>query len=124
MMTSRLLTVFIAFSFVFTGLPGGAVAQQTTGTIAGRVLDPSGAVVPNAVVVVRSARGEVTSSTTDAAGRFAVPAVAAGKAEVTVDGAGFSPVVREATVVAGQQTRVDVGLELGVLTESVRVVPE
>ncbi len=117
------LPVFLWIAFVSSP----AIAQPATpptGSVAGRVLDPSGAVVPNAVVVVRSARGDVTSTTTDSAGRFGVPALEAGKAELTIEGSGFTTAVVEATITAGTETRVDVGLEIGGLTESVRVVPE
>jgi Fe(3+) dicitrate transport protein len=116
-----------AFCWLFVGLAVASVEAQTapaTGTLAGRVLDPSGAVVPQAVVVVKSASGEVASATTDESGQFTLPALAAGKAEITVDGQGFRPSIVEASIVAGGQTRVEVGLEIGGLTESVRVVPE
>jgi Fe(3+) dicitrate transport protein len=127
MASRRVLSLLVSSSLiVFLTLAADANAQTAappTGLLTGRVLDPSGAVVPNAIVVVRSTGGDVTSTTTDSTGRFAVPAVAAGKAEITIDGQGFSVSVVEATVVAGQQTRVDVRLEIGGLTESVRVVP-
>ncbi len=123
----RILPVFLALFLALASMSSPASAQTTTtatGSVAGRVLDPSGAVVPNAVVVVRSARGDVASTTTDAAGRFSVPALAAGKAELTIEGSGFRTAVVEAAVGAGTETRVVVGLEIGGLTESVRVVPE
>ena len=103
-----------------------AAAQQassTAGTITGRVLDRSGAVVPNAAVVVRTAGGQV-ATTTDATGRFSVPAVPAGKVEIVVDGDGFSPAAIDAAVRSGEVTRADVTLDVGGLTETVRVVPE
>jgi len=116
------LLFFLWMSFVSPAL--AQTATTPTGSVSGRVLDPSGAVVPHAIVVVRSARGDVASTTTDAAGRFTVPHLAAGKAELTVEGSGFTTAVVDATILAGEDTRVDVGLEIGGLTESVRVVPE
>ena len=123
------LRTFRVFSVLFvlslsTWAGAQAASDAAKGSITGRVIDPSGAVVPGAVVVVRSATGDVVSTTTDAAGRFTLPALAAGKVEITTDGSGFSPAVRSAAILPGHQTRVEIALEIGGLTESVRVVPE
>lgn len=61
-----------------------SVAGQ--GGISGTVHDPSGAVVPNAKVVISTAsHGEVRSTSTNAAGIFAAPALPPGAGyEVTV----------------------------------------
>jgi Fe(3+) dicitrate transport protein len=122
------LRSLLLFPVLLACLTASAHAQTpsppATGSLTGRVIDPSGAVVPGAAVVVRSAHGAVASTTTDAAGRFTLPALAVGKAEITADGSGFAPAVLKAVIVAGQQTRVDVALEVGGVTESVRVVPE
>ena len=107
-----------------TGSGAQPGAEPAKGSITGRVIDPSGAVVPGAVVVVRAASGDVASTTTDATGRFTLPAVAAGRIEITADGSGFSPAVLNTAITAGQQTRVEIALQIGGLTESVRVVPE
>ena len=122
---SVLMSVVLFLVLFTTPAPGLAQPPTpSTGSVTGRVLDPSGAVVPEAVVVLRSANGEVASAATDAAGRFSFPSVAPGRAQVTVDGAGFSQAVVDASVAPGGVVRIDVRLELGTLTESVRVVPE
>ncbi len=128
MQQSRVRSALIPVTLFLVCLTAPAVAfaqsAPSTGAVSGRVLDPSGAVVPDAVVVLRSPRGDVSSATTDAAGRFTFPAVIPGRTQLTVDGPGFSPAVVEASVTAGAEVRLDVRLELGALTESVRVVPE
>src|SRR5262245_35777570 len=47
-----------ALLFVWLAVPCAALAQETTtGSIAGRVLDPQGARVPEAIVTLRSGQG-------------------------------------------------------------------
>src|SRR5246127_826670 len=65
-----------------------------TGAIAGRVSDPSGALVPRAAVVVNSqATQEERDLTTDAAGNFSVPFLTPGNYDLTVRTPGFEPLV-------------------------------
>ena len=63
---------------------------QTMAALQGRVLDPSGAVVPGASVVVRdSATGFARVAPTDAEGRYHALAIPAGMYQVTAEAAGF-----------------------------------
>ena len=71
-------------AFVILWLPSAALAQETTGSIAGRVLDPQGAVVPEASVTLRSGQG-ATSLATDAHGRFFAPYLTPGQYTVRVE---------------------------------------
>src|SRR5580658_120380 len=70
------------FLILITVLLGPFVAlmlgQGPTGTLQGRVLDPSGAVIPQAQVSVTSPSGKTVSTTADAAGSYRVPGLAAG----------------------------------------------
>jgi hypothetical protein len=61
-MRKNLRFMTLMFSFVLC-LTAAALGQETTGNIEGTVKDPTGAVVPNAVVTIRSFQG-----TTDASG--------------------------------------------------------
>ena len=114
---------------VFAGLvaallTGGASAQTVpSGSVAGRVVDVSGAVVPNARVTIRGA-GSEAAETTDASGRFQVSDVPVGRAFLHASAPGFAPRALEVTVAEGQRTTVSVTLEIGSLSESVQVVPE
>ena len=66
----------IAALVLLAGLaaPAPAHAQQTTGTIAGRVVDQSGAAVPGATVTaLQAATGLTRTSVTDAVGVFRLP---------------------------------------------------
>src|ERR1700760_3012406 len=68
-----------------------AAFGQSSASLAGTVLDPTGAAVPNAHVVVHSiATGTDRAVDTDTAGLYAVPALQPGDYSVKVTAAGFS----------------------------------
>ena len=91
-----------------------AFAQAPTGTIAGTVLDESGAVVPNAAVTVTNkATGEVRNLSSGTDGSYSAPALSAGVYEVKVSVTGFRTTVREATVETGSVTTVELRLQVG-----------
>jgi Fe(3+) dicitrate transport protein len=132
-LTKRLFVLFMALAAASavpapgqaTPLPGirqpaGAGASQG---VAGRVLDPSGAVVPGASVTIVPADGTgVTAVTADAAGRFALT-LAPGAYRLFVTSPGFSTVEQAVVVAAGRVGRADIVLEVGGVTEAVHVVP-
>src|SRR4051794_14610444 len=70
---------------------GGVIAWgQTTATIVGTVTDPSGAVVPNVSITVKSEGTGLTRKTlASQSGNFAVPLLPVGVYSVTAEAAGF-----------------------------------
>ena len=65
-------------------------SAQTMAMLQGRVLDPSGAAVPGASVVVRnSATGFTSTTSSDGQGRYHVPGIPAGAYQVTAEAPGF-----------------------------------
>lgn len=109
-------------------LLGGAAAQAQNvyGVITGRVLDPSGAVVPNASVVAvntgTAARFPVTSSSD---GLFTLPALPVGVYDLTVEAAGFQNfTMRGIRLQVNETIRVDANLNVGTSSETVTVVAE
>jgi Fe(3+) dicitrate transport protein len=104
-------------------LSGATVAAAGQGALNGRVLDPSGAVVRNAALVVRAENGVTLTAVTDREGRFSLSAVPAGRVTVTADSAGFAAHAVETVIEAGRSTRLDITLDIGAVTESVQVVP-
>jgi len=108
------LTVFVLFFSM-------AFAQETTGSIAGQVVDASGAAVPNAKLEVSGgALPSALSVTSDASGSFQFGAVPAGSYTVTATAAGFS-VQKQAgvPVILGRQSKINFKMEVGQVTESV-----
>ncbi len=71
-------------------------AQVVGGTISGTVTDPSGAVIPNAVVVVRNEdTGTQRTLTTNSTGAYSAPSIPVGTYTVTATVTGFAPYTRQ-----------------------------
>jgi hypothetical protein len=103
-------------------VPSVALAQDTTtGSIAGRVLDPQGAVVSQARVTLRSGQG-ARSLATDARGQFLAPYLTPGVYAVRVERPGFKPLEqRDVRVRLGQRVELDYTLSVGAFQELVDV---
>jgi hypothetical protein len=101
---------------------GSAYAQAPTGTIAGVVRDPSGAVVTGAQVkLVSLATGLTRTASTSERGDYSFPALLAGEYEVSTELQGFRRIVRQATVEAGATTTTDLELVVGDMKDSITV---
>src|SRR5260370_46011 len=83
-----------ALPSVFPGA-GVAYAQNTNATIRGQVLDSTGALVPNAQVVILNKNTGVTvfNGKTDSAGAFVAPQVIPGTYKITVSASGLRDAV-------------------------------
>jgi hypothetical protein len=103
-------------------LTGVASAQETTGTLTGRLLDSQGLAVPGATVTVTGPQG-ARSFVSDADGRFSAPFLTPGVYDVRAELQGFKAVqVDDVTVSLGQTTDLSLRMEVGGLTETVQVV--
>ena len=95
---------------------------QGTGTLQGTVTDPKGGMIPKAAVTVRNTvTGSTKSTTTDAAGHFAVAGLPAGTYTVTVEAHGFSTVIEKAVPLGMSGADIAVTLQVGQATEAVTV---
>src|SRR5260370_18773265 len=116
---SKVLSVLILLATVFCV---AALAQTPTGTISGIVTDESGAVVPNASVIITDKTTSFTRTlTTNAEGLFNAPALPAGNYEVRVEVQGFRTTVREAEVQVGGTNTGDMKMQVGQTKEVVTV---
>jgi len=97
-----------------------------TASISGRVTDPSGAAVPNAMVTIRNTATAASQTvTTDAMGRYTVPDLPIGPYEVTATTPGFQNAVRSGiTLGVGAAVVVDIQLVVGQATQTVNVSAE
>ena len=93
-----------------------------TGTISGRVTDPSGPVVPNAQITVVNTETNFTSDTrSNVDGLYRVSSLRAGPYRVTVVAGGFKPYVREGLELrVGENQEINAALEVGGTTESIQ----
>ncbi len=122
----KLLLVSGLFCFCLSvWLPTAAQAQVPTGTISGTVLDQSGAVIPNASVIIKNkATGAERKLTSDTDGNFSVPLLTAGEYEVTAQAKGFRTSLREYTVTTGAIVRAEMQMEVGQQSEIVTVAAD
>lgn len=98
-----------------------ASAQNTTGTLAGRLTDAQGLAVPGATVTVTGPQGS-RSAVSDSEGRFSVPFLVPGRYDVRAELQGFKPVeTRGVAVSLGQTSELAVKMDVGGLTETVEV---
>jgi len=118
---------FVVFlSLVFAATPGFAQAPRPTGAIRIVVRDPSGAVIPNATVLIAGADAATpgalaASAASDGQGVAAVGGLPPGRYTVTVSFPGFeTKTVTDVRVRAGE-TRREVTLPIEKIAESVAV---
>lgn len=101
-----------------------AANSQTlvSGGITGVVTDPSGAVVSDATVELKSVATAATQSTkTSAAGAYRFSLLLPGRYVITVSHAGFQTMDRQATVALGQTTPINFTLAVGQASTTVEV---
>src|ERR1039458_9214021 len=96
--------------------------SNISGDIIGTVLDPSGAIIPNAQVSVTSVeKGQAKVVVTDHVGDFRVPLLSPGQYKVTVTSSGFEKTILETGVSAGVTTTLNIHLTLGQASTTVEV---
>ena len=100
-----------------------ALAQVTTGRIAGVVTDPSGSTLPDVSVTVTQVDTDTsTTVVTDAGGNYLATNLKIGSYTVSFQKQGFQRSVQSNVDVGiGQVVRVDVALKVGVVTQTVEV---
>jgi Carboxypeptidase regulatory-like domain/TonB dependent receptor len=98
-------------------------SQSTTGSIAGTVTDPSGAVIPNATVVVTDLGTNIeTRTVTDQSGSYVVTPLAIGRYSVAIEAKGFKRFIDSGiTVNVQDRLRVDAVLQIGQAADSIQV---
>ena len=104
-------------------ITGTLVAQTVSTEILGLVTDPTGAVIPAAVIkITRVATGDVRSTRTNESGNYIFPLLEIGEYEVTCSAPGFkTEVVHSITIELQQQARLDFHLQVGERAEMMEV---
>src|SRR5260370_17525056 len=97
------------------------LAQRTTGTLRGQILEPSGAAVPDAqVTATNQETGVSVKITTTSAGTYSFPSLIPGLYKVQIEAKGFKNFLKTAvSVLANQDNVADAHLDLGVPTQFV-----
>ena len=115
------IALLLAASFLWSQRLGWP--QANTATLYGTVVDPSGAAVPNATVVLtQPGTGATTTKITGASGDFGFTFIPAGTYTLQITAQGFTKYVNKGVLLsAGQQIQQSYKLDLGSSTETVTV---
>jgi hypothetical protein len=105
---------------------GVSANAQQSATIAGQVLDASGAGIPAARVVARNTQtGIERATTTNETANYTIPLLDIGEYEVSAEKEGFKRFVQSGvTLQVDQHARIDFKLQIGAASESVQVTAE
>jgi hypothetical protein len=100
----------------------GVAHAQQSGVLEGRVMDPSGAVIVGASVLVEAQpSGPAHTVQTDGEGRYRVTGLTAGRYKVTAEASGFQTAVKQ-VVVSSSQRIATLDLHLAIATQAQQVV--
>ncbi len=116
----------LRLSSIFLLLGSLLLAQEFRSTLSGRVVDPTGAAVPNAKVIATEANtGAKAEATTNTEGAYTLPFLAPGPYQLTVEANGFKK-YSQSGITIGTNVRLsqDVTLQVGSQSESVTVTAD
>ncbi len=110
---SSLRAAFLIISCLALGLSANAQSGGSSTSVVGTVTDPSGAVVPNAVVEIHNpVSGYARTATTDSSGRFAIPNVPFNPYHLRATSQGFAAHSQDIDVRSVVPVTVNVALKL------------
>jgi vitamin B12 transporter len=116
----HIVRCFVMFSTLLLLSYSAGAADQ--GAIHGHVVDPLGASVSGAQVILRQKDAVVSRSTTDAGGNFAFTELPSGEYSVHAEASGFDPVETDAVFLySGRTVRIPIVLRLGSLQQQIVV---
>lgn len=98
-------------------------AQMATAELAGTVLDPSGAAIPNAAVTATNVATAISRSTvSEKSGEYVITELPPGDYTLSVDAPGFRKLEQTGLILQiNQQARLDLTLQVGQAAETVSV---
>jgi hypothetical protein len=116
-------TMFLAGALM---APSSLLAQVSSSTVSGSVVDTTGAVIPDAkVVATNNATNVKTVSVTDSSGQYTLPFLPPGSYTVEVDAPQFKHYRQsQLNLSAGDHPNIDVHLELGGADEVIQVTAD
>jgi carboxypeptidase family protein len=121
--TSRQLLILLLVTSSLS-IPSMLMGQaRTEGQLSGKIVDPSGAVVPEATLTLSQASTGINlNAGANASGEYVFPTVLPGTYKLTVDAKGFSQAVyNDVHVYTGRTTDLNLTLRLGSASEKVDV---
>lgn len=121
--SAAILAVFVSVVLAFAAMPLWGQAM-ISGSIAGQVSDPSGAVIVGATVTLTDvATKSSTTTASNGSGRFVFPSLKPGTYDVSITKSGFQKLlVPGVTVTLSQVTTLNETLKVGAASQTVEVV--
>ena len=120
--SKQLIVTILAISFALVSVVVNAQSGGSSGSITGTVLDPDGAVVPNATVEIHNPVSHYDrSTTTDKSGNFSLPYVPFNPYHMNVTATGFGNNSQDVEVRSVVPLSVNVKLQVSGSTTSVTV---
>src|SRR5215471_20672875 len=116
----NLISIFVVV-FCFAAVVS---AQDITGSIAGTITDPNGAMVKGATVTITSSETKLVVRTVNTGddGQYSVPLLPSGTYDIVIEAQGFKKHVDAGVKLQVNERRtVDVALETGSISETVTV---
>jgi hypothetical protein len=118
----KTLYIVAIVAFISCLVGDRAAAQETTGTISGRIVDAQGLVLPGVAVTATGAQGVKTTGT-DADGRFTLAFLTPGTYVIHVELQGFTPINwPDVQVRLGHTVEMPLTMQIGGLEETIQVV--
>jgi len=117
-----LSVALLLFVYLAASINAHAQSGGNSSSITGTVVDPSGAVVPNATVELHNPVSAFErTTTTNSAGQFNIPNIPFNPYHLTVTGAGFAPYAQDVDVRSLVPVNLSIGLKVEGSTEEVTV---
>lgn len=114
--------VVLASVVVLLGAVCSLEGQGNLGSLTGNVVDPTGAVIPEANVTLRNVETNVVYTTVSGEGGYTFRGLPPGVYRLEAEKPGFKKTVRERiTILTATTTALDVVLEVGAVVESVTI---
>ena len=122
-MFSKQIRYFAAIGVCVLWAAGSGLAQYTTTSLSGTVLDPSGAPVAGAAITVEGMdNGLHQTGASGDAGNFSFPALQVGRYQISVEKPGFAKYIQTGLNLSiGQPASVQVNLQIGNISQQISV---
>lgn len=96
-------------------------AQGPMARLQGTIMDPTGAVIPDATLSLKNSSGLVVASKSNGLGEYEFRNIAPGKYTLSVTATGFVPATQDVEIIASQLTKADVTLKILVKEQKIEV---
>ena len=125
MSARRLMALTITLLLIFAAAPLLNSQSLTQGNVAGTITDPTGAVIPNATITLKSTdTGSTQTRTSTNSGFYQFPLVPPGPYTLTVAAPNYQTVSKTIVVTIGQVTSASVKMAVATSEQTVEVTAE